>query len=168
PRPSKSGASTFSLAPLRCAALSGSGVRAARACLCAPGRAAPEQVGRVNVFPRPAPLRCAFRLGGCALRAPVCARAWSCRARASRARQRFPSPRSAALRCDLAGVRRGLLPDGDVLRAVARERLTPPAAPTSAQRQAGDPGHQVELSRPDVTEGPGRAFEAPACGVEVV
>jgi hypothetical protein len=63
------------------------------------------------------------------------------------------------LRCDpLAEVILGdnsALPDGDVLGALAGERLALPAAPALAQRQAGDASHQVELGGPDVAEGTG-------------
>jgi dihydrofolate reductase len=45
---------------------------------------------------------------------------------------------------------RGRPPDGDVPPALAGERLAPPAAPAVAQLHAGEPGHQVELGRPDV------------------
>ena len=45
-----------------------------------------------------------------------------------------------------------LLPDGDVLAAVTRERLAPPAAPALAQRHPGELRHQVELGRPHVPE----------------
>src|SRR4051795_1055383 len=52
-----------------------------------------------------------------------------------------------------------LLPDGDVLRALARERLPVPAAPALAQPHPGHARHQVELLRPDVAER--RRAEAP-------
>ena len=44
------------------------------------------------------------------------------------------------------------LPDRDVRRALAGERLAVPVAPAFAQRHPGDAGHQVELRRPHVAE----------------
>ena len=44
------------------------------------------------------------------------------------------------------------LPDGDVLGALARERLAPPPRPALAQRHPGEARHQVELGRPHVAE----------------
>src|SRR5690606_38341029 len=41
-----------------------------------------------------------------------------------------------------------LLPDGDVLGALAGERLALPVLPAVAQTQAGELGHQVQLRRP--------------------
>jgi hypothetical protein len=51
-----------------------------------------------------------------------------------------------------AGTRSRLLPDGDVLGAVAGERLALPVAPALAQRHPGEPRHQVELRRPCVAK----------------
>src|SRR5919199_1353660 len=46
----------------------------------------------------------------------------------------------------------GLLPDRNVLGALARERLTLPAAPALQERHPGEPCHQVELRGPDVAK----------------
>src|SRR5204863_5464314 len=52
----------------------------------------------------------------------------------------------------VAPLRRRLLPDRDVLRALARERLALPAAPAFAEAHPCQLRHQVELRRPDVAE----------------
>src|SRR5258705_8677978 len=45
---------------------------------------------------------------------------------------------------------RGLLPNGDMRRALAGERRTVPPAPTFDQAHTGDARHEVELGGPDV------------------
>src|SRR5207302_9957840 len=62
---------------------------------------------------------------------------------------------------ELLGSDPGLFPDGDELFARTRERLAVPAAPAPARPQAGDPGHQVELRRPDVAKRPRPVLELP-------
>src|SRR5437899_10689017 len=62
----------------------------------------------------------------------------------------------------------GLLPDRDVLDAVARERLPLPATPAVAQRHSAKLCHQVELSRPRVPEGNREARELSVDDPEVM
>src|ERR1700735_2255379 len=68
--------------------------------------------------------------------------------RAGRSRRASPQPSDPLM---ARGYSRGFLPYGDVGAAVAGEGLALPAAPPLAQGQPRDPGHQVELGRPQVT-----------------
>src|SRR6266566_6921352 len=61
-----------------------------------------------------------------------------------------------------------LFPDRDLLGAVARKRLAFPAAPALPKRHPGEPCHEVELRRPDVTEWDRALLERSADGPEVV
>src|SRR3954470_21448708 len=61
-----------------------------------------------------------------------------------------------------------LLVDGDLTRALCRERRLVPPGPALPQPQAGDRGHQVELGWPHVPEGGGVVDEAPVDGHPVV
>src|SRR5436190_16046906 len=67
-----------------------------------------------------------------------------------------------------SGAARGLLPDGHVLAALARERLVLPAAPAVAQVHVRELRHQVELGRPHVPEQDREALDAAVDEVEVV
>src|SRR6185369_9160103 len=80
---------------------------------------------------------------------------------ASRAGPFCPAPQAVRLR-------RGFPPDRDVLPAVARERLAPPARPALHETHAGDPGHEVELGRPDVAERARRVLDLVADPREMV
>src|SRR5436190_22538429 len=64
-------------------------------------------------------------------------------------------------RSDLGGPgsARGLLPDRDVLAAVARVLLAGPAGPALGQAQPGNLRHQVQLGRPDVSKRPGAVLD---------
>ena len=62
----------------------------------------------------------------------------------------------------------GLLPDRDVLAALARERLAPPAAPALPEAEAGHLRHEVELGRPDVAERPRAVVDPTVDDREVV
>ena len=75
--------------------------------------------------------------------------------------------------CDAASRRRvyseslgRLLPDGNVLAALARERLALPAAPALAEAEARHLGHEVELGRPDVAERPRAVLDPPVDDVK--
>ena len=62
----------------------------------------------------------------------------------------------------------GLLPDRDVLAALAGERLAPPPAPAVAQAHPGELRHQVELGGPHVAERDRQALDAAVDDLEVV
>ena len=61
-----------------------------------------------------------------------------------------------------------LLPDRDVLAAVARERLALPAAPALAQPHPGELRHQVVLGRPRVAERHRETSTLPSDDLEVM
>src|SRR5688572_28573291 len=61
-----------------------------------------------------------------------------------------------------------LLPNRDVLAAVARERLPLPPAPAVAQRQPRKLRLQVELRGPRVSKGSREALEPSVAGLEVM
>src|SRR5262245_39122746 len=61
----------------------------------------------------------------------------------------------------------GQLVDRHVLCAVARERLTCPVAPSLAQAEVGQLGHEVEFRRPDEAEGDSPILQRAADGAAV-
>src|SRR5215831_4763805 len=75
---------------------------------------------------------------------------------------------ATAYRCLRSASVAGLLPDRDVLAALARERLALPAAPAVSEPHSGELSHEIEFRGPRVPERHRQEFPAPVDEIEVM